>query len=281
MADNEREVPEDLDEDDLGDGTVTLDDVESRLDEDNDDEDIEPKPKQDLSSVKIDEGTDEIKGRSVAEIVERLKNTETALRISEEARKSSSSRSAPVSEPTPVAEPAEVSDEDIVKLMQEDGVKALQVIRTQLERRLAAHVERRMGPLAGGAVNTAQADAERRYADEFALFGDQIRDYVSKTTDRSVFTDPRQWDNLVSWVRGSPGNFEKLIEHRTKNNASVNARSEQRSMAGHSARPARSVAGGAAAGDDYGLDETEKEIARGMMPGVPAAKAYREYKKWK
>lgn len=278
MADEEEEGTEGLG------SSVSMDDVEHLLDEEDDKEDEgeegEGSKKVDVGSLTIDEGDDSIKGRSVKEVVERVKGLERALKISEEARLSGASRSEPVREEVPEKEP---TDEELVDLMNKDGVKALQLIEARITKRLAAHVERRLGPISAGAEDTALQDAQRRYPDEFKLFQKEIAEFVAPLRGKNALGSPQDWDNVIAYIRGKPGNWERFYTSQTEKatGGGTVAREKERKGAGHSSKPMRGGSGSEKeTGSDYGLDDVQKEIARNLMPGAPAAVAYREYRKW-
>lgn len=245
-----------------GPSSVSLEDVEAG----------QAKPKMDLTKIQFDDNApDEVKGKTAAEVIEQNRALAQALRISEESRKNAEalaqlaakSNTAPAAAAAPVPEPVqEMPAEELAQLMQTDPVKAVQVIQEQTARKVDAQVRARLGPLASGASGLAEATVRQKYPDEFALFNDEIQKYVSSLPNKEVLSNPQAWDDLISYVRGRPGNFEKLFDHRAAKSRTVDAeaaRAREAASVGFTGRPANTqmpkVRG-------RPLDSTEREIAR-------------------
>ena len=135
----------------------------------------------------------------------------------------------------------------------------------QAIRRETRNLESRLKPLFNGTAVSVEQQARAKYADEFAMFGDQISQMASQIPNsQAVLSNPAAWDDLISLVRGRPGNIERIIERKTATVTDTARRQAQESQAdvvGFSgtesrARPvARSVAQ---------LDPIQREIADKM-----------------
>lgn len=259
-----------------GPGSVSLEDVDaSRANQ-----------KADLTKVTLDgdDIPDDLKGKTAADLVQRTRALENALKISEDGRKNaetlaqiaSRGTAAPATAPapTPVVE-QDMPAEELAQLMQTDPGKAVQVIQEQTARKVDAQVRARLGPIASGASGLAEATARQKYAEEFALFGDEIKRYTDSLPNKDILSNPAAWDDLVSYVRGRPGNFEKLFDYRAgkaREVEAVKARESQVNGVGFTSRPANTAP---ATRKGRPLDATEREIAREL--GLDD----NEYMKWR
>lgn len=159
-----------------------------------------------------------LRGKTLADVIEQQERLSKALKISEESRqqlqaltKTISERQAPP-DPTPTPAPKEMTREELNDLYSEDPIKAIEVIQEQAARKYAEAFERRLGPIAEGAASTLEQSVKQKYAREFELLGDEIKSAVDRVGGRKVMNTPDAWDDLISWVRGRPGNFEKLTQ---------------------------------------------------------------------
>lgn len=231
----------------------------------------------DLGSIKLDgeHVPENLRNKSAAEMVEYVKGLEKSLRISEEARAAQPKIEEPVAPPPPepVAPPTPTV-EQVREWMEKDPVATTAYLMQLAQQQAEARFEKRIAPLVGGAANSAETVAKERYKVEFELFGPQIRELVGKVPDRSALSNPGAWDDLISYVRGRPGNIEKYIER-------VNATREEPAL--HQIRqtqpqppnltstrraPAPSPQGGGE------LDPIKREIAKNL--GMSEA----DYLKW-
>lgn len=221
-----------------------------------------------------------LRGKSAAEAVAMMKGMSEALKLSEQARQQAELTAATAlkTQPAPVApepEPQEMSDQELAELHAENPLAAIRVMNDQAIRRAERNLESRLKPLFNGSAVSAEQQARAKYADEFALFGDQITQMATQIPNSQVvLTNPAAWDDLISLVRGRSGNIERLIEKRTATNVEATRRQAQETQidtVGFSgteprARPtARTVAQ---------LDPIQREIAEkmGLTPD--------EYVKW-
>lgn len=255
-------------------GSVSLDDVSG----------VGAKPNVGDTKLEGDDVPEELRGKSPREIAEIIAQRNNALRLSESARLASeatvialgkSAQSAPAPAPAPVPEPVDMPANELAELMQTDPGRAVEVIQTQLSRKMSKDVNARLGPLASGATGIAETNARTQYPEEFQLFGDQIKAYVDAVPDKSLFTNPKAWDDLVSYIRGRPDNFQKLFDFRnnkTKAAGVAAAQAEQRGATGFTGEPARTAVSNR---KGRPMDSIEREIAREL--GMDDA----EYIKWR
>jgi len=178
----------------------------------------------DLSQVKLDgdEVPETLRGKSVKDLLELNNRQQEALRISEEARlalKNSqealeSSRSpapAPVQPPAPQAEP-ELTDEQLDELFQNSPRKYHEYMADRAEKRVLSRVQGLISPVVGNTTDMAIRDAERRFPDEFAAFGKEIRNWISGLPDKTVLGAPGAMDEAMDYLRGK--HWKKFQEHQ-------------------------------------------------------------------
>lgn len=244
--------------------SVTFDELEQQA--------VTP-PAADLTQIKLegDNVPELIRGKTIDEAMKAFGSLEQSLKASEQARVQPQAQvAAPV-----VEEPKELTDDELATLYDESPIKAIQAMQEQAERRASRNLESRLAPLAAGTAATVEAAARAKYADEFALFGDQITAIASQIPNaRAVLSSGAAWDDLIALVRGRAGNFDKLIEHKTQQRQQPvreAARTEQRESVGFSDSGGSR---GRIASSEAGLDATQREIASnlGMTPA--------EYIKW-
>jgi len=208
----------------------------------------------------------------------RVKALEEALRISEESRRRVAEMQATLqtqAAPAAPAAPKELTREELNKLYTDNPIEAIEYLQQRQARIVEENVTRRLQPLMAGSATTAREQARLRYPDEFKLFEREFDAVVESIPDKSTMGSLKAWDDLIAWVRGKPGNFEKLVQlHDEQNRAKAvdEARATQVATAGASVRSdirAPAPTGGKA------LDATEMEIIRtlGMTP--------EDYIKWR
>lgn len=196
----------------------------------------------------------------------RVKALEQALRISEESRKRTEMFAAPPTERREeVVAPKELSREELEELHKTNPLGAIEYMQTKAIRVAEENLARRLGPLSAGAATSARQLAEQKYPDEFQILRDDI-DTVLKNpaVDQNAMGNAKAWDDLISYVRGKPGNFEKMLDHRASKKQEVErtaAREHEVAAAGvHTRSEVRSPP--PAKGSS--LDATEREIAKAM-----------------
>jgi hypothetical protein len=204
-----------------------------------------------------------LRGLSAAELAERATRLEQALQISESARLRSTP-SAPAPQPvpsTPVAPPAPTR-EQLQELYDRDPLEAMAAMTIMAEQRVRQEYQGRMQPMVDSARSSAEQAARARYAEDFELFGDQIKEVVAQV-DPQALTNPAAWESLVAYVRGRPENLEKIVEKRIAKARESNGR-----------EVAQNVPTNPVADDTAGLDATQLEICKVMQI---SPRDYRKY----
>ena len=219
----------------------------------------------------------------------RVTALENALRISEDARKREAAIRDVGGPPKPTEpEKKKLSKEELKKLHDEDPLAAMEYMITGSLELVSENINRRLEPLMQGGATTARAAMEAKYPDEFALFGNDIEVMLKDPRlNQAAMGNLQAWEDMLSFVRGKPGNLEKLISHRQKKTDEQRAREAQnRQLETGGAHVRTETRTPAPTGDETAeLDATEKEIAKGMAdflaPGGTDADAEREYKRWR
>lgn len=242
--------------------SVTIDDIDR----------VSAPPPLDFKQIKMDgdDVPEDLRGKSVEELMQYSQRLSESLKMSERARLQSEQMTALAtrSAPPPVEappEPPELTDEQLAELHQSDPIKAIKLMQQQAIRVAASNYDSRLGSLAQSATAAAETEARRRYSDEFEVLGSEISTMVQQLPNaREVLTTPEAWERLISLVRGSPGNFERIIQRRAAKSGAPTletARKAQAEDAGVSMASAvrtpnpRSVAQ---------LDDTAREIAKNL-----------------
>lgn len=228
-----------------------------------------------------------LRGRSVGEMIDFAIRRDEALRISENARQdllrvAGQPRSA---ERPPVEQPKILTKDELNALFSEDPAAAMEYMVNLRGGQLVAHVDRRLDGLSHANVNTAEAYAREKYKDEFAMFGPQITAFIEGVDDKSAFGNRKAWDDLVSYVRGIPENFEKLIETRMKRgtaDVAETARGRERAATGFVATSTRRAPALDTGESEMELDPTAREIAEklGSFNNPDGSLNMKEYLKW-
>jgi hypothetical protein len=259
--------------------SVTLDDMEAQSASD-----AAAATRLDLTKVMLDgDGVpEEFRGKSAAELASMAKGLSDSLRMSESARKQAETNASLALQrpPVPVAEPVrepEMNDEQLAEIYQNDPLKAIKIMQERSIREAEKNLEARLGPLFSGSAASAEAQARAKYAAEFELFGDQISQIVGSLPNaKTAMANPQSWDDLVSFVRGKPGNFDRLVEHKVGKSAAdrkAAAQAAQAADAGLSMASSVRAPSSAAAVTGQ-LDDLQREIA-GKLNMTEA-----EYIKW-
>lgn len=213
----------------------------------------------------------------------KIKALEEALRISEEGRRRTEDtlRTAGLAAPKKVEEP-ELTEEQLAELFQKEPIKAIGYMQAKATKAVEENISRRLDPLISGGATGARELTRSKYPDEFQLFDKEISAMLDNPAiSKSAMNQPKAWEDLIFYIRGQPGNMEKLIELKAgkeREKAADGARSAQAASAGTHTRsdvrpPVVSV------GAD--LDDTEREIARTINSDLDPEEAYAEYKKWR
>lgn len=256
---------------------VTLDELEQHAAAASKDDE-----KPDLSKINLegDGIPEELKGKSVAELLKHTENVAEALKLSEEARlalrTSLDARPAAPAEPVTPAEPEpkQLSSEELATLYEEEPLKAITIMQEQAIAKVAGHYEKRLQPLFEGSATSAETLARKNFATEFELFGDEINNVISKMPDKSGLANMGTWEDIIAYVRGSKGNFERYMTHMTTKaaaDAAAEAQNQQTLEAGFTTRPTTTPVVPQRVDQ---LDDVQKDIIDklGMTPD--------EYVKW-
>lgn len=238
-----------------------------------------PAPDPQATKLEGDDIPDEFKGKSVKDIIEQQKRLSDALRISEAERlRALETRQPAPAAPAPTPEPAYVplTKEKIQEMYEEDPLKAIEAINNDALRRADEHFNRRFAQLEGSLASTQESWARQEFADEFKVLGDDIQALISQIPDKSVLNTKKSWEDLISYVRGQRGNFEKLWEFKQSGKPPKNgaqAREEQVADAGFSPRPTVRSETPTSTGS---LDATSRRV----MEVLGTFKNEEEYIKW-
>jgi len=209
---------------------------------------VAPPPKLEEMMLDGDDVPEELRGKTAADAIARTKALSEALKLSEDARKQSDlmAQTALRTQPTPPAPPAEepeMSEEELTQLHEDNPLAAIRVMNAQAIRRAEKNLETRLRPLFSGTSKSVEEQARAKYADEFALFGDQITEIARQVPNaEAVLANPSAWDDIVSLVRGRPGNFDRLVERKSApkteetRRAAQNVQSETVGFSGTEAR---------------------------------------------
>jgi hypothetical protein len=154
------------------------------------------------------------------------------------------------------------TDAELAEMIQhEDPNIRLQAMQIHTQQQIAQAESRyaaRINELTSSVGSAAEMRARQRYGDEFGLFGAQIAD-LAQRTGASQLTSDAAWDNLVAYVRGQPGNIDKLMEH-TWTKRMQNARDQQIASVGFSVSAPAQVPNGS----QPVIDEVTREIAMNL-----------------
>lgn len=233
---------------------------------------------------------DELKGKTVKELLAARQNLTESLRLSETRRTEleNAQRAAAVASqapppPPPPKEEPELTDEQLAELHQKNPIEAIRYMQAQAARTAERNLERRIGPLMTGSASSAEQSARAKYPDEFQLFGDQIERLKNDPkVSKEALASPQAWDDMIAYIRGKPENIDKLFDHRVSKNkpaAQAAAQAAQAAAAGATIKPDLPTQSRQTGSDD--LDDTTKEIARTLFPELKPAEAYAEYNKWR
>lgn len=233
-------------------------------------------PRTNLNEIKVeDEDVDEdFRGKSVAEIIEQAKRLKKAVEISETARLAlqnsqealTSSRQAPppAAPAAPAPEP-ELNDEQLQALFDESPRKYHEYLNQQSEKRILSTLKSQIAPVLGSSADLALRDAERRYPDEFAAFGKEMKEFISRMPDKSALAQEGAIDELVDWQRGK--HWKKFDEYRQSkagnglNDARKQMAEETPSDFARTPQVTRQNGGG---GRRVQLDQVQREVAAAM-----------------
>lgn len=243
-------------------------------------------PKASEFKVDGDDIPEEFRGKTATEIARQAAAFQSALRISEDAR-GAMRASMESRQPTPAAAPVVEEEkiptrEEIKALYDEDPIAAIEKMQEIAVRATEKNLNVRLGAMSASTASLAENWAREEFADEFKLFGEEIKTFVSKIPDKTPLATKEGWENMISYIRGMRGNFEKLIDFRTKGpgRTSTEARIEQEAAAGFSGTNGSARTPVPAKGPSTITDEVEKDIVKEFI-ALGTFKDEAEYHKWK
>lgn len=242
-----------------------------------------------LEDVKVDgdDVPETLRGKSARDLLNYAKSVETALRTSEAARQEAlilaQTASAAAGKPAPVAAPEskpepELTKEQLRELYDTDPLAAIEAMQRQALTRAEAHLQARLEPLISGAGQSAEQMARTKFPEEFEVLGEEIKQMVDSMPDKRILSQPGNWEQLVTFVRGQ--HQDKMFNHRlakVNNDAAAEARKAQIDGTGfhgqNDQRPASNVLT-APSGKKVVWDDYTAEIARNL------GMTKEEYLKW-
>lgn len=242
--------------------------------------------KPDLSKVTLegDDVPEALRGKTAAEALARVRLLEDTLRTSEVARQQALQMAQLASDnrqpaPAPVKEePPEVqiTAQMVSEAFSEDPEKGIQMMAHMQEqgiKRATEQFSQRMEPMLTGSLSAAESDAKRRYADEFAIYGEEIKATLAQVPNKQVMSSPSSWDDLIAYVRGKdPMKLFKHMQEKERSTQQEEAQREQRNLTGYQSAGGQRPPAPAATG--VIIDETVKEVCRNL--GISEA----DYVKW-
>lgn len=239
-----------------------------------------PPPPPSLDSISLDGDSvpELLRGKTVADALKTVEALQAALKTSEQARQQPAQ---PYYQQPPQPPQQDAYDRQrMQELYDQDPLAAMEQMGQYLARQLDQSVATRLQPLQTGISSTAEAQARQQYAEDFELFGDQIRE-IAGTVPAAALTSKKSWDDLISYVRGQPGNFDKMLQKRMQKEREAelaNVRAQEQQQSGYTGRP-RPAGAIQTGGDDAPLDPVADKIAQDFIDqGVFKSKA--EYRKW-
>lgn len=229
--------------------------------------------KPDLAKISLDDAElpENLRGKSVQDVISYTKGLEQALRVSEEARQqalttaqlAARATAEPPQAAAPEPEPM-ISADEIAEAFQEDpakGVALMQKANEQAIARAASHFQQRLEPMLAGTASAMEAEARRKYADEFELYKDEISEMLSSMPNRQqIMANSKSWDDMIAYIRGKdPMRLYEHLNKKTADAARNNAVSQQRESVGfQSTGQLRAPAVGGAGVYDPVVDEVCK-----------------------
>lgn len=250
--------------------------------------------KTDLSQIKFegDEVPEAIRGKTAAEVADQLKAMRESLEISENARLAlrnsqealETSRRFP--EATPVAVPAamvqddDVSDEQLQALWEQNPAVAMRKLNDsairKARREISAELGSQISALSVGTAGSVEQMMRGRFPEEFEILGREIEAVKAQVPDKTVFSNPQAWEQLIYYTRGQ--NMDKLLSAKdSKREAARLAEAQReeaaRAPANFSSRGSRgSSNGGGSHRNDDQFDDVQKEIAAKLGVSLDAWK---------
>ena len=214
-----------------------------------------PAPPPNPEDIAVPAGlTGDINAPNLASLAEQARRLQDALRISEAGRMAAMSQLQSLPQQPQQPQYQELSVSQLREMMASGDPDQQLAAVAAIQQRSLAQVEQayrhKLDSLQEGSISAAEAEARRRYAVEFELFGDEILQRARSLPDRTPLTNPEGWRQIVSFVRGLDENFDRLTQRRARDAQAGNAGF---SGAAANVRPASSA--------PIVVDETTRQIA--------------------
>lgn len=227
-----------------------------------------------LEEMKL-EGADvpeNLRGKTAREALNHIKALEDSLRTSEGARQQALTMAQLAAQrgeapPAPVAvEPeALITSEQVAAAFSEDPTKGVDLMNKMTQQqidRAGEHFMKRISPMLSGAGGAIEAEARRKYPDEFDIYKEDIKALLERIPDKGTMSSMQSWDDMIAYVRGKdPMRLFAHMQKRDSTKAAADAQERERVSAG--ASMSSSQRSGAPAGTVV-MDETTREICRNL-----------------
>lgn len=241
-------------------------------------------PKMEDIRLDGDSVPEELRGKSVADVVKQFGSMAEAIRISEQARLQAETlartaagaleRGTPPA-PTPTPEP-DLTPQELADLHDRDPLAAITYMTERATKQAERNLQSRMGSLMESTGRQVESAMRAKYPLEFQLFGEEITRLAGSVPNKEqVLTNTLAWEEMIALVRGRDANLQRFIDAKTgKTPEQLReiARAQQVNDAGISMT---SATGGYRVPTSVNqLDATQREIAQKL--GMSEA----EYVKW-
>ena len=228
-------------------------------------------PKLDELKFEGEEIPESLRGKSAREVLNRTQELENALRQSEISRQqaltmaqlASQGRSeAPPAPKEPEPEP-QITSEQVAAAFQEDPVKGIELMNRMTQQqvdRAGQHFMQRISPMLAGVSSSAEAEARRKYPDEFEIYKDDIAAVIKRLPNKDALSTPDSWDDMIAYVRGKdPMRLFNHMQTKEQTKRAAEAQAEQRNVAGVTMSSSQRAGGPVGAPV---MDETTREVCR-------------------
>jgi hypothetical protein len=250
---------------------MSFDDMGAQLEE------LEKANRTKLEDVKVDgdDVPENLRGKTARDLLNYAKSVEQALKTSESARQealilaqtaSAAAGKPPVAAPPEPKPEPELTREQLRELYETDPLAAIEAMQRQALVKAESHLQARLEPLISGAGQSAEQIARTKFPEEFEVLSDEIKQMVESLPDKRMLSQPGNWEQLVTYVRGQ--HMDKMFNHRmakATTTAAEDARREQIASAGFHGQPdqrAGSTVATSPTGKKVVWDDYTAEIAR-------------------
>jgi hypothetical protein len=258
---------------------ITFDEIEQQLKEA---EKTALQPKLDEMKVDGEQVPEALRGKSVSEILAHTRELENALRMSEVSRQqalttaqlAAQAREVPAAPAEPEPEPL-ITAEEVATAFQDDPSKGIQLMTKMNEQainRAASSFAQRIDPLLTGTMGAVEAEAKRKYPDEFELYKDEIKSIIDSLPNKRAMSSINSWDDMIAYVRGK--NPDKLFAHRIAKEQAGKAAAAQEDQRNYAGVTMTSQQRAPAPTGQVIMDDTTREVCRVL--GISES----DYVKW-